>query len=147
MRVSMAVRVGGNAPFVSFASCRFFCLRMSNLTVAAPRLGWPQRVSTGHPARRCVSARLRRPYTPFDPRRCSQWNTTLTGKVGLQISRFMGTDKERRALGQSWSASHSEQPHWRALIGANMDITTLLIIVVVVLLLGGGGWYGRGRWY
>jgi hypothetical protein len=39
------------------------------------------------------------------------------------------------------------QPHWRALIGANMDLTTLLIIVVVVLLLGGGGWYGRGRWY
>ena len=37
-------------------------------------------------------------------------------------------------------------PHWRALIGANMDITTLLIIVVVVLFLG-GGWYGRGRWY
>jgi hypothetical protein len=36
---------------------------------------------------------------------------------------------------------------WRALIGANMDLTTLLIIVVVVLLLGGGGWYGRGRWY
>jgi hypothetical protein len=34
-----------------------------------------------------------------------------------------------------------------ALIGANMDLTTLLIIVVVVLLLGGGGWYGRGRWY
>jgi hypothetical protein len=33
-----------------------------------------------------------------------------------------------------------------ALIGANMDITTLLIIVVVVMLLG-GGWYGRGRWY
>jgi hypothetical protein len=37
--------------------------------------------------------------------------------------------------------------HWRALIGADMDLTTLLIIVVVVLLLGGGGWYGRGRWY
>jgi hypothetical protein len=39
------------------------------------------------------------------------------------------------------------QMHWRALKGANMDLTTLLIIVVVVLLLGGGGWYGRGRWY
>ena len=39
------------------------------------------------------------------------------------------------------------QMHWRALEGANMDLTTLLIIVVVVLLLGGGGWYGRGRWY
>jgi hypothetical protein len=39
------------------------------------------------------------------------------------------------------------QTHWRALIGADMDLTTLLIIVVVVLLLGGGGWYGRGRWY
>jgi hypothetical protein len=36
---------------------------------------------------------------------------------------------------------------WRALIGADMDLTTLLIIVVIVLLLGGGGWYGRGRWY
>ena len=36
---------------------------------------------------------------------------------------------------------------WRALIGADMDLTALLIIVVVVLLLGGGGWYGRGRWY
>src|ERR1700682_4100353 len=68
-------------------------------------------------------------------------------KAACKSGRFMGTDKERRALGQSWSASHSEQPHWRALIGANMDITTLLIIVVVVLLLGGGGWYGRGRWY
>jgi hypothetical protein len=35
----------------------------------------------------------------------------------------------------------------RALIGADMDLTTILIIVVIVLLLGGGGWYGRGRWY
>jgi hypothetical protein len=34
-----------------------------------------------------------------------------------------------------------------ALIGADMDLTTILIIVVIVLLLGGGGWYGRGRWY
>jgi hypothetical protein len=41
----------------------------------------------------------------------------------------------------------AEATAWRALIGANMDLTTLLIIVVVVLLLGGGGWYGRGRWF
>ena len=40
----------------------------------------------------------------------------------------------------------SEQSYRRALIGADMDITTLLIIVVIVMVLG-GGWYGRGRWY
>src|SRR5450755_3482216 len=105
------------------------------------------------------SACLRRSFAPFDPRRCSQQTTTpellgpqvarpplpsppsLTAmsacKVGLQIRSFHWNGKELRALALSWSASHSEQPHWRALIGANMDLTTLLIIVVVVLLLGG----------
>ena len=37
----MAVRVDGNAPFVSFASCSTFCLCMSNLTDAAPDLAGP----------------------------------------------------------------------------------------------------------
>jgi hypothetical protein len=59
--------------------------------------------------------------------------------------RFLGTQRSPLRYLKSWSASQAEQPHWRALIGANME--TILIIVVVVLLLGGGGWYGRGRWY
>ena len=54
--------------------------------------------------------------------------------------------KNTSCVGLAWSASQSEQSYRLALIGADMDITTLLIIVVIVMLLG-GGWYGRGRWY
>jgi hypothetical protein len=57
-----------------------------------------------------------------------------------------GNVRRTGTLGCNGSASRSEQPHWRALIGAIMDITTILILVVIILLLG-GGWYGRGRWF
>jgi hypothetical protein len=50
------------------------------------------------------------------------------------------------SFGCDESAPRSDQPHWRALIGAIMDLTTVLIVLVIILLLG-GGWYGRGRWF
>src|SRR3979490_697879 len=40
------------------------------------------------------------------------------GNVGLQIRSLPWHGKKDRPLALGWSASHSEQPHWRALIGA-----------------------------
>ena len=42
----------------------------------------------------------------------------VAGNVGLQIRSFPWNGKKIRPLALGWSASHSEQPHWRALIGA-----------------------------